>query len=148
VSRSKRVEALEAQYHPPADDRFQPWGPEGTREAWATVGTEERERLWSLFLRCGRYGTSAPCLVTRGPDGQWRVSTFNTPFGAMCSGIQTAWEALGTEDMFAWFERECTPDELEMLCRLLDARWSPSALREGDLDVLSGLCHRLPQTHP
>jgi hypothetical protein len=86
--------------------------------------------------------------VTRGPDGAWQVSTFNTHYGAICYGIKQVWEALGTQAMFAWFERECAPDELEILCRLLDARWSPNALRDGDVDVLSGLCRRLPQTHP
>jgi hypothetical protein len=89
---------------PKEDTRFMPWG-DGV-ETWASVGAQERERLWEAFQRAGPCGDQAPCMVRCRADGCWSLSLINTHLGASEYVVMSAWQKLGYEAMYEWLARE------------------------------------------
>jgi hypothetical protein len=143
----RRLEKVKAKApKPKPDTRFEPWGPEGTREAWAAVGAAERERLWGAYQRCG--GVHQPALVRRGPDGAWQLTTFNLPFGGVCYSIGQVWKELGHEAMIKWIAASCTEGEVKVFLRMMQSGWNADMVREGDVAILEGVVSRLPKWRP
>jgi hypothetical protein len=142
----RRLANLRAkQPKPKPDTRFEPWG-EGARKAWAGVSSAQKARWWAAYQRCG--GFAGPCLVRRLDDGTWKLSIFNTKFGGCEYAIMSVLHEGGVDDFLAWAEATLSPDELDVLARVMLAKWDPEALQDGDVDVLSGLTPRLPKRRP